>query len=80
MRLKAPLLRILIRLINFSEVPIQLRVTRHALTVLFKDTLTGKPSGNRTRWSVGIFCQPGMCVQVIYVIRLSINTHTQHSK
>lgn len=61
-------------------------VTRQGLTVLLKDTLTGKPSVNRTVWSVGIYCQRRMCAWVMRVIHLwyehtniqtDIHTHTQ---
>lgn len=64
-------------------------VTRQGLTVLLKDTLTGKPSVNRTVWSVGIYCQRRMCAWVMRVIHLwyehtniqtDTHTHTMVNK
>lgn len=45
-------------------------VTRRELAVLLKDTLTGKPSGNRPLQSMGIYCQPSKCVCELCVIHL----------
>lgn len=58
------------------------RVTRQGHCVLLKDALTEKPSANRTVRSVGIYCQPSMCVcescvsSICAIVFFKWHTHT----